>query len=103
MNDALNQSSLPFMLDFIFTKHIFVTSFLGLGIIFMHLGEDIYSFMHFCMISNAFRCIFFILSFKSIPYWNIKDYNDLQISLSINTQKIAHYHYDQIAVDSWFC
>lgn len=57
-----------------------------------------YAFLHD---SQCFQVHFFILSFKSIP-WNIKDY-DLQISLSINTQKIAHYQYDQIAVDSWFC
>lgn len=50
--------------------------------------------------NNVYSCIF-ILSFKSIPYWNITDYN-LQISLlhKFTHKKIAQYYqYDQIAVD----
>lgn len=65
LNDALNQSSFPLMLDFIFAEHIFVSGFLALGIILTHLVDDIYSFMHFCMISNAFRCIFLFFHLKA--------------------------------------
>lgn len=58
------------MPDFIFA--IFVSGFLGLGIIFTHIDDNIYSFMHLNMISNAFRCIFLFFHLKAFHTETLK-------------------------------